>query len=60
MGSFEYGGGTRLKLQEVGEPNIEDVMAKLILKVKNLKEEKKILRDDIKQLQLGNEGQTNV
>ena len=60
MGAFEYGGGTRLTLQKVGEPNIEAVMAKLILDVENLKKENKILRDDIKQLQLGNEGQANV
>ena len=58
MGPFEYGGGKQLKLQ--GETNIEAVMAKLTQEVENLKKENKILRDDIKELQLGNEGQTNA
>ena len=35
-------------------------MAKLTQEVENLKKENKILRDDIKKLQFGNEGQTNA
>ena len=58
VGPFEYGGGKQLELQ--GETNIEAVMAKLTQEIENLKKENKILRDDIKELQLGNEGQTNA
>ena len=58
VGSFEYGGGKQLEFQ--GETNTEAVMAKLTQEVENLKKENKILRDDIKKLQFGNEGQTHA
>ena len=58
VGSFEYGGGKQFEFQ--GETNIEAVMAKLTKEVENLKKENKILRADIKKLQIGNEGQTNA
>ena len=59
MGPFQFGGGKQqLKLQ--GETNIEAVMAKLTQEVQNIKKENRILRDNIKELQFGNEGQTNA
>ena len=58
MGSFENGDGKQLKSQE--EPNIEAVRAKLTQELANLRNGNKNLKDNIKELQFGNDRQANT